>query len=108
MTERVNSGYKIRVSVPVGDKEFVLGTHQTAPEQFVTWECKDGTNYIWGHYADSPLKALRDLCRRVMEEVEYLEMREQEAVKENQPENVYPDAVEGGGRQKKLSGKEER
>lgn len=106
--KRVNAGYEIRVSVPVGNKEFVLGVHQAAPEQFVTWECKDGTDYIWGHYTDSPLKALRDLCRRVTEEVEYLEMREQETEKRNQPEKGYPDAVESGNRQKKMFSKEER
>lgn len=92
---RTNSGYVINASIPVGDKEFVLGEHQTAPGQFVTWECKNGTNYIWGHYTDSPLEALRDLCRRVMEEVEYLEIRERAAAK-------------GDGRQKKPTGKEER
>lgn len=70
---RINSGYVITASVPAGNKEFVLGVNQTAPEQYVTWECKDG-DYIWGHYTDSPLKALKDLCGRILEEVEYLEI----------------------------------
>ncbi len=87
---RINSGYVITASVPVGNKEFVLGVHKTAPEQYVTWECKDG-DYIWGHYTDSPLKALKDLCGRIMEEVEYLEMKEQEAAERN-PEGNQPES----------------
>lgn len=73
---RVNAGYTIICAVPVGSKEVVLGRHEKAPDQFVTWDCIDGTDYIWGHYTDSLLKATKDLCGRVMDEVAYLEQME--------------------------------
>lgn len=92
---RINSGYVITASVPAGNKEFVLGVHKTAPEQYVTWECRDG-DYIWGHYTDSPLKALRDLCGRILGEVEYLEVKEQEAAEGNQKSN-QPESRQGCG-----------
>lgn len=74
--ERVNAGYTIVCAVPVGSKEVVLGRHETAPDQFVTWDCIDGAEYMWGHYTDSLLKATKDLCERVLDEVAYLERRE--------------------------------
>ena len=108
---RINSGYVITASVQAGNKEFVLGVNQTAPEQYVTWECKDG-DYIWGHYTDSPLKALKDLCGRILEEVEYLEMKEQEAAgrkpEGNQPGRSYPGLREDGGKLKWSDGREGR
>lgn len=73
---RVNAGYTIICAVPVGSKEVVLGRHETAPDQFVTWDCIDGTDYIWGHYTDSLLKATKDLCEHVMDGVSCLEQRE--------------------------------
>ena len=50
MDVRINQGYVITDSCHVGDSEFVLGVHSTAPQQFVTWKCKDQTDYYWGHY----------------------------------------------------------
>lgn len=75
--KRINAGYVITSAVSVGNTEFVLGVHSKAPEQFVTWECQHGTDYIWGHYTDNLLSATKDLCARVMSEIEYLEQREQ-------------------------------
>lgn len=75
---RVNAGYTIVCAVPVGSKEVVLGRHETAPDQFVTWDCMNGVDYMWGHYTDSLLKATKDLCKRVLDEVAYLERREKE------------------------------
>lgn len=80
---RVNGKFIITSAIPVGSKEFVLGVHRKNPKSFVTWECKGGTDYYWGHYTDSLLKALKDLCERVMGEIEYLEQRETRQKLEN-------------------------
>lgn len=77
MERRNNQGYAIIQSLKVGDSEFVLGVHQTAPSQFVTWKCSKGEDYYWVHYTDSLLKATRDLCERALEEIRYLEQREE-------------------------------
>lgn len=74
---RMNAGYRIINAISVGNKEYVLGIHSEVPNQFVTWECKNGTDYFWGHYLNTPLKAMRDLCERVMDEVQYLEQKEE-------------------------------
>ncbi len=50
MDYRENAGYVITDSCHVGDSEFVLGVHLTAPQQFVTWKCSNRTDYDWGHY----------------------------------------------------------
>lgn len=77
MEERINEGYKIINAIPIGNTEFVLGANMKNPDMFVTWECKDKTDYFWGHYYDSVLSATKDLCQRVMDEALYLEQREQ-------------------------------
>ena len=46
---RINAGYVITDSVFIGEAEFVIGKMPNAPAPFVTWECKDGNNYFWGH-----------------------------------------------------------
>lgn len=76
MEKRTNQGYEIIQSMEVGNAEFVLGVHQTAPEQFVTWKCSQKSDYYWGHYTNSLLKAMRDLCERTLEEITYLEQKE--------------------------------
>jgi hypothetical protein len=70
--KRINAGYEIIRSFPVGDTEFVLGRNVYAPSQFVTWECSNGNNYFWGHYCPNKYDALKDLCERVAQEVDYL------------------------------------
>lgn len=80
---RINEGYIITNSILVGNTEFVLGVHQTAPNQFVTWECKNKTDYFWGHYTNDVLKAIKDLCERVLSEVQYLQQKEQKSVSKN-------------------------
>ena len=76
MDLRINSGYIINDSVHVGNTEFVLGVSSKAPAQFVTWECKDGKDYYWGHYTDTRFKAEKDLCERAMQEIRILEQRQ--------------------------------
>ena len=69
---RSNAGYLITASIPVGNVEFVLGVDKKE-EQYVTWECRNKTEYSFGHYTDSLFKATKDLCQRAMAEVQYLE-----------------------------------
>ncbi len=38
---------------------------------YVTWACKGGNNYYWGHYFSDPLEAKKDLLGRAGEELEY-------------------------------------
>lgn len=76
---RENEGFVITSAIALGGKEFVLGVHRKNPKSFVTWECKGGTDYYWGHYTDSLLKAIKDLCQRVMDEVKYLEQMQEKA-----------------------------
>ena len=53
-----------------------MGESTTDPAQFVTWACKDGDNYFWGHYMTDKLAALRDLLDRAGEELSLLETQQ--------------------------------
>ena len=64
MDYRENAGYIITDSCHVGDSEFVLGVHLTAPQQFVTWKCTGRTDYYWGHYFSDLFSAQKDLVAR--------------------------------------------
>lgn len=69
--ERINAGYTITDSIRIGTTEFVLGERDGAPAQYVTWECKGGSNYYWGHYMTDRDEAERDLLCRASEEREF-------------------------------------
>lgn len=86
--KRTNAGFEIINSIPVGNAEFVLGMNMKNPNSFVTWECKGKTDYFWGHYTDSLLKATKDMCQRAMDEVLYLEQREAKTAQRN-PDSGY-------------------
>ena len=73
MSLRINAGYIITDSIHVGDAEFVLGVSQHIPNDYVTWKCKSGTSYFWGHYHSDPIKAAKDLVMRASEEIQSLE-----------------------------------
>ena len=77
-TERINQNFKIIQSVIVGDSEFVLGENIKVSKSFVTWQCKDGDNYFWGHYMNDILSAQKDLYKRAIVEIEKLQERHQE------------------------------
>ena len=51
---------------------------------YVTWACKGGNNYYWGHYFSDPLEAKKDLLIRANEELEY-QMERQARASERQP-----------------------
>ena len=72
MSERKNAGYTITDSIHIGKAEFVIGEHPKAPSPYVTWECSGGNNYFWGHYCPNKYDALKDLCERAAQEVDYL------------------------------------
>ena len=71
MAERINAGYTIIQSVPVGDTEFVLGKNKKAPDLYVTWRCDGGTNYYWGHYFSDFHRAQTDLFDRALEKAQW-------------------------------------
>ena len=73
---RKNAGYTIVESICIGKLEFVLGESSTDPAQYVTWACKNGDNYFWGHYMTDKLAALRDLLDRASEELSLLETQQ--------------------------------
>ena len=80
MDYRENAGYIITDSCHVGDSEFVLGVHLTAPQQFVTWKCTDQKDYYWGHYFSDLFSAQKDLVARAQEEVQCLEEQRQNTI----------------------------
>lgn len=71
MEQRICAGYIITQSIKVKDSEFVLGEHPKK-DMYVTWRCKDGDNYFWGHYTSNRYDALKDLCQRAEKEIDYL------------------------------------
>ena len=71
MADRINEGYTITDSIQVGETEFVFGKLDGKFPMYVTWACKGGDNYYWGHYFSDPLEAKKDLLGRANEEVEY-------------------------------------
>lgn len=70
MSIRMNAGYIIIGSIPVENVEFVLGVSSSNPSRFVTWECRNGTDYYWGHYMVDKLSAVQDLLERARRELE--------------------------------------
>lgn len=64
---RKNGDYIITHSFRYSERmELVLGeletTHGTI---YVTWECKDGSNYFWGHYNTNKRQAIIDFAIRL-------------------------------------------
>ena len=76
MADRINEGYIITDSIHIGQMEFVLGKLDSKIPMFVTWACKGGDNYFWGHYFTDLTEAKRDLLNRAGEELEYMMMRQ--------------------------------
>ncbi len=66
---RTNVGYTITDSVTIGNTEFVIGKNNANPPMFVTWACKGGNDYFWGHYMDTREAAERDLLERAASEL---------------------------------------
>lgn len=73
MEKRINIGYVITDSIHIGETEFVIGTHQKEPSRYVTWACKNGTDYYWGHYMTSQEDAERDLVKRARDQIRLID-----------------------------------
>lgn len=91
MDWRKNEGYIITNAITIGDSEIVLGVHETLPNMFVTWECKDKNNYFWGKYHTNLYTAQRDFCERGAEKARLYEekvfvAKEPKKPKEKEPE----------------------
>lgn len=69
---RQNAGCTILQARKVEDQEIVLGENLKAPDPYVTWMCRNGTDYFWGHYCSTMLSASRDFMKRVNQELDYL------------------------------------
>lgn len=83
---RKNAGYTITDSIHIGEAEFVIGVSGSAPAMYVTWECKGGDNYFWGHYMPERRAAEKDLLERAGRELEILERRQERQSKEKERE----------------------
>ncbi len=66
---RTNENYTIIWAIRLNDTtEVVLGILKNEKyTMYVTWECKNGDHYYWGHYFDNPEKAEEDLLNRADE-----------------------------------------
>lgn len=79
MVREINSAYVITDRLIVGSSEFVIGHNENAPAKYVTWKCVKGeSSYYWGHYCKDRLTALEDLCKRALDEINYLKSYKQE------------------------------
>ncbi len=88
MDYRTNEGYIIVDSILVGETEYVLGKLVGKIPMYVTWACKGGDDYYWGHYFPDLLEAKKDLLDRAGHELEIqMERKAQaEAAPEKQDE----------------------
>lgn len=85
MEWRKKAGYIITNQITIGESEIVLGIHESQPNMFVTWECKDKINYHWGHYHTTLLAAQKDFCTRGLDKARLYEQM-QKKPKEYEPE----------------------
>lgn len=69
--KRINAGYEIIATLPVGDVEFVVGQNVHAPAMFVTWEYQKQRGYYWGHYMTDKDAAMRDMYERAEAELSF-------------------------------------
>jgi len=89
MEKEINAGYVITDRLAVGNAEFVIGHNEKTSTQFVTWKCrKDEKDYFWGHYLGDRLAAVEDLCKRALEEVEYLRSLQSQRDTEDEKERL--------------------
>ena len=44
--KRINGGYEIIESCTIGNNELVIGHNSKAPNPYVCWYCKDGSDYF--------------------------------------------------------------
>lgn len=68
MKERKNAGYVITRSIQFPSFEYVLGEKPDG-SGYVTWYCKNGNDYYYGHYITERDLALLDLYERAQDEI---------------------------------------
>lgn len=66
--KRINGGYEIIESCTIGSTELVIGHNAKAPNPYVCWYCKDGSNYFWGYYCNQLSEAREKLNERYQRE----------------------------------------
>ncbi len=69
--KRINAGYEIIASLPIGNVEFVVGQNIHNPNMFVTWEYTPTGQYYWGHYMSDKDAAMRDMYERAEAELSF-------------------------------------
>ena len=63
--KRSNQNYEIIESCTIGSTELVIGHNPNAPNPYVCWYCKGGSNYFWGYYTnelDDARQKLNERC----------------------------------------------
>lgn len=65
---RINGGYEIMESCTIGNNELVIGHNAKAPNPYVCWYCKDGSDYFWGYYCNQLSEAREKLIERYQRE----------------------------------------
>ena len=68
--KRSNQNYEIIESCTIGSIELVIGHNPNAPNPYVCWYCKGGSNYFWGYYTNE-----LDAARQKLNERYQLECR---------------------------------
>lgn len=71
MAKEINAGYEIIKRKHLKEIDIVLGYNPKAPEQYVTWRCKNNLYYYHGHYFTDESRALKDFNKRIREEKQY-------------------------------------
>lgn len=66
--KRINGGYEIIESCTIGSNELVIGHNPKAPNPYVCWYCKNGTDYFWGYYCNQLSEAREKLNERYQRE----------------------------------------
>ena len=66
--KRSNQNYEIIESCTIGSTELVIGHNPNAPDPYVCWYCKGGSNYFWGYYTNELDAARQKLNERYQSE----------------------------------------
>ena len=64
--KRSNQNYEIIESCTIGSTELVIGHNPNAPNPYVCWYCKGGSNYFWGYYTNELDAARQKLNERYL------------------------------------------
>ena len=66
--KRINGGYEIIESCTIGNNELVIGHNSKAPNPYVCWYCKDGSDYFLGILLQSVIGSEGKLNERYQRE----------------------------------------